>query len=1152
MRIIFLVVFLFFTFGIAKYSNAQTEYPLSLQGYLKKGNTALVGVSIKLYYNNDVIYSGVSKDEGWFGVKPQLDGDYKLEFSFNGYVTQFLNVSTNMPDGHGNLLVEYQMGDIAMLEFVEGSDLSIFKNPIRKIQYYPDQGKYMDDKDYQSLMNGKIQNFIKQSEKLKNNSDLQESAKDYNDLIAKADNEFQNGQLVEAKDLYEKAISLKDESYPKEQIKKIDKLLEEEKKTLIDNELGMETNPNQENPDNIVSQQNTDPATIKNLEQQLNNLGDNDPEALDILVELGRKHLAKNNLDEAKNNLNKALQIASVLGDNNKKSDIKGEIALLDFQDGDYSNALDEIDDVILLKEKENDKNGMARMIGNKANMESNLYRFDDAIKNYNKALELAIETNDRKKETDLLHNLGNAYFNKGEYDKALEYFNKSLDIDKELNENANIAANYNNIGVSYHNSGNLDEAEKAYEKSKQLSEKQGDQLAIATSLNNLGNINYDWKKYGPALDFYKMSLELKKEAGYEKGEALSYHNIGNVKTAQKQYDEALENYNISNQLASKLNLRALSAKNYKAISQVYEAQDKCDLAHESYKKYVDIGAFYTNEGQLNEMQLRQSELNESGALIAQLRNEIDQQKNLFMFKNQAQILEKELFKKQMSDSLNSAIHKTEEAEKEAELADQARITSELESEKNLALRNMYLVGFALAGLAFIVGIFFYIQKKKDNKILKDQKEEIETQAVQLSSVNKELNKLSVVASETDNAVAIADPNGDIKWVNEGFTRLLGYSLIEFKEKYGNNLSNASSNKKINDLIEKAITEKQSVEYTSEAETKSGEKLWLQTTLTPVLDNNGYVTEIITIDSNVTKVKKAEQEIKKQQKELVKAFKQSSKDQTALHVAMIQIEEQKNEITDSIHYASRIQKAVLPPAVFKNESIKDYFIFNKPRDIVSGDFYWIGEVGDNLLCTVADCTGHGVPGAFMSLLGITYLNEIRSDLEMKNVTLCDPGEILNKLREKVIHSLRQTSDSNSTKDGMDMTLIVINNKENKCWVAGANNPLVHIRNHQEEKLNVVKVDKMPIGIYFGKERPFKTIELPYESGDTLYMSSDGYIDQFGGEEGKKFKSLYYRKLLTEIQDLSMKEQHNKLKTTIEEWQGDYDQIDDICVMGIEL
>lgn len=265
----------------------------------------------------------------------------------------------------------------------------------------------------------------------------------------------------------------------------------------------------------------------------------------------------------------------------------------------------------------------------------------------------------------------------------------------------------------------------------------------------------------------------------------------------------------------------------------------------------------------------------------------------------------------------------------------------------------------------------------------------------------------------------------------------------------------------------------------------------------------------------------------------------------------ISLEEQKKEITDSLQYANRIQSAMIPSDEYIREILNDYFIVYKPKHIVSGDFYWIGQKDGKIIVVGADCTGHGVPGAFMSMLGISILNDIISE---HNIT--SPDEILNSLREHIISALKQNYGEGELMDGMDVAAFTLDPKSRKIEFAGANNPLYLIADHQ---LIETKGDKMPVAIYKNMY-PFTKHEFTVNKGDTIYIFSDGYADQFGGPKGKKFKYQAFRNTLLNIKDSSMLQQKITLEKTFEEWKNHtnpnsgktYEQVDDVLVMGIKI
>jgi ligand-binding sensor domain-containing protein/serine phosphatase RsbU (regulator of sigma subunit) len=267
---------------------------------------------------------------------------------------------------------------------------------------------------------------------------------------------------------------------------------------------------------------------------------------------------------------------------------------------------------------------------------------------------------------------------------------------------------------------------------------------------------------------------------------------------------------------------------------------------------------------------------------------------------------------------------------------------------------------------------------------------------------------------------------------------------------------------------------------------------------------------------------------------------------------------QKKEITDSIHYAERIQRAVLPEDKILKDYFEDYFVLFRPKDIVSGDFYWMSYKNDCAVFTAADCTGHGVPGAFMSMLGVSFLNKI-----VNESGIVQPSEILKYLRENVITALKQEGTFETTKDGMDIALCSVDIKKMKLWFSGANNPLLIVRKEEAGyDLIEIKGDKMPVGFHARMDN-FVNNEIDLRKGDTIYLFSDGFIDQFGGPEGRKFMKPRFKQMLLDNQLLDMTSQRAVFNKTLDEWinpptdsesiiDKPFGQIDDIILIGVRI
>ncbi|MDG1476398.1 MAG: tetratricopeptide repeat protein [Vicingaceae bacterium] len=283
---------------------------------------------------------------------------------------------------------------------------------------------------------------------------------------------------------------------------------------------------------------------------------------------------------------------------------------------------------------------------------------------------------------------------------------------------------------------------------------------------------------------------------------------------------------------------------------------------------------------------------------------------------------------------------------------------------------------------------------------------------------------------------------------------------------------------------------------------------------------------------------------------------------SALLSAQKEIVDEKNrEITDSINYAQRIQKAVLKSDEREQSNLPEHFILFKPKDIVSGDFYWMLEKEDNIYITVADCTGHGVPGGFMSMLGLAFLNEINAQKEMLS-----PAEILERLRIKIIKELGQKGETGESRDGMDVSMIRINKKNNKVEWAGANNPIWILStndeltnlsetaiqvNNSEYQFIEIKGNKQPVGFFIAPTE-FTNHQFSLNKGDRFYLFSDGYADQFGGKKGKKLMKKAFKELIISNANEPIIKQGEILSNHFNQWKGSIDQIDDVCVVGVKV
>ncbi|MFP4620002.1 MAG: PP2C family protein-serine/threonine phosphatase [Bacteroidales bacterium] len=314
---------------------------------------------------------------------------------------------------------------------------------------------------------------------------------------------------------------------------------------------------------------------------------------------------------------------------------------------------------------------------------------------------------------------------------------------------------------------------------------------------------------------------------------------------------------------------------------------------------------------------------------------------------------------------------------------------------------------------------------------------------------------------------------------------------------------------------------------------------------------NGWATDfILQYFSNSRKLSEAYEHLQVAHQKIQQKNEEITKKSEQIENQVGSLEEVHKDLMDSLIYAQKIQEALINHDEIIHPHVKDRFIVFRPREHVSGDFYWASWKDEKLILAVADCTGHGVPGAFMTMLGTSFLNEI---VNKENIT--EPDKILNGLRDSIIRALHQRGKMYEARDGMDMAVIQLDKKSQKMKFAGANNSLCYIPNlaHKEEsEIYEFKGDRMPISFHY-KMYPFSLLESTYAKGDQFYLYTDGYIDQFGGPKGKKFKLVPFKRMLLKNHKMKMEEQKKILENTMEDWLMDkYQQIDDITILGIQV
>jgi PAS domain S-box-containing protein len=418
------------------------------------------------------------------------------------------------------------------------------------------------------------------------------------------------------------------------------------------------------------------------------------------------------------------------------------------------------------------------------------------------------------------------------------------------------------------------------------------------------------------------------------------------------------------------------------------------------------------------------------------------------------------------------------------------------------------------------------------NEELAAQTDELTEQKELLQKQNIHLERLQLALSQTDNAIYIFDAEGTLLWFNTSSTSQLGMEYEEYVN--GNDrvkIYNTSYCRNIGNNLDKCLFSKSKVTYEFERKDIHGRELNFQTTLTPVIQND-EIKYIVAIDTDITQIKQYELEI-----ELQRHLATTRKNE---------LEAQQAEMLESLRYALRIQNAILPQSNDVKRFFPESFVIFEPKDIVSGDFYWFHRIKNKFVFVAVDCTGHGVPGAFMSIVGYCLLNNI---IIQNGVT--SPADILKQLNRKLKIALKNENPTRQTDDGMDVSLVVLDITSKKLTFAGAFRPLfLRTQNDFVE----IKGDKIPITsrISGNVMAQFKEWEFDVEKGDRFYIFTDGITDQFGGKDDKKFLVKRFKQLILDSQSLSMDKQKDIIKQANIEWRGGNPQVDDILVIGVQI
>jgi len=710
----------------------------------------------------------------------------------------------------------------------------------------------------------------------------------------------------------------------------------------------------------------------------------------------------------------------------------------------------------------------------------------EKAIYCSHQAVKLARESENQEILPESYYSLGYNYYRSNQFDSALVYFNQAL-TGFELTDNiSGVAKTYNRIGYCYQLKSQNEKALEYFNHALFINKEIENNKEIGRTLTNIAGIFRTYGQYEKAVEYYLDAIKLYEAANYQEGIAWISLNIARLLKELSDYDKATQY--VTN-----------SMKIYAEIEKTEKNKTGTILC------LNELGTIYHKKGDA----FQALKYSERVLMLNQQNN------NRYGIANSLATIGKIYFE----------LGKTEKAV--SNLQKSLKIKAELNDSLGLPAILNYL------GEAYL----------KQSKL---SKAKIHINKAHQIASNKNLRTDQIESYL--NFSKLYSREGDYKNALKSYVRYT-------------NLKDSLNVKEITQLQMQYEFDKKQKQLEFEQQQKEiiqKEKLRRQKIITIAFVIGFVFTLVLAFVIYINYKRKKETNIQlrlqneeiRQQKEEIEAQRDEIESQkNYAEEQRDHIAKQQKEITHSIRYASRIQKAILPHEKEIANLLPEHFIFYSPKNMVSGDFYWFAQKENKLILVAADCTGHGVPGAFMSMLGISLLNEI-----VNRNNIIDPPEILNQLRKGVMEALHQHHKDVKTSDGMDMTLCQIDLDTYNMEFSGAYNPIYIIREiNGEPTLHEIKGDKMPVGVYLKEYiAPFTKHEFKLEKGDRLYMFSDGYYDQFGNESEIKFLPKRFRELLLNIQDKNLLEQKDLVISNFENWKGDHKQMDDVLVMGFDF
>jgi len=701
-----------------------------------------------------------------------------------------------------------------------------------------------------------------------------------------------------------------------------------------------------------------------------------------------------------------------------------------------------------------------------------------------NQAFILASDFKNYKEQANSMYTIGVIYYMKGDYKNSLYYWEKTITYRKADKDTVGVANCLSNIGLIYLNTGNSDKAIEYFKKALLIQSQLKNKKGMANAFENIGVANYNKGDYEKAIEHYQKSLKIEEELNNKLGLSQSLNSIAGVFLKMNNYDKALDYFQQSLKIKENLGDKSEIAVTLNNIGIVYENTNNIPKAINFYEKSLEYATKSDNNQSIA------NTLNNLGGIYLTQKK---YQKALALFKKSLSI------NKKMGN--------------------------------NQGIASCYLH-------------FADIYNHENNP------ESALSYSLQSLSIAKDLGIKDIVQK---NYQIQADIYAKQNNFEKAHASLLHYISIK------DSMINENNHKQITEIETKYQTEKKQKEIAflnqqselNELKIKKNEKeIQFQRFINYII-LIGFVLILfisLLLYKQYIEKKTVNLKLEIQNKEISSQKEELERQKNIALQQRDQISEQKKHITDSILYAKKIQNAILPQRHCIENYFCDNFVLYIPKDIVSGDFYWFSTTFNDhnkIIIAAIDCTGHGVPGAFMSIVAYNLLKQAINEQK-----LSEPSEILNSLSKNLQNTLQLSDSENTVMDSMDISLCVIDKSNLNMEFAGAHNPVCIIRN---DELIELKGNKYSIGeVFTDNFNGFDTKNIQLKTNDSIYLFSDGYVDQFGGKNRKKYLSRQFKKNLIDIQSLSMENQKELLERNFLDWKGNIEQYDDIMVIGLRI